>query len=161
MTQGPTGEQSGNDMPVVVTELVPPEPGVIPDEPTMPAEQQEGITAEWDPTQRNRYLRLVSSGLTALERSYQTTRERQSGYHQPRDIDRQGGKVNRNLAKACGACGLSDSCSIARDLRAWSAIHDRETSQGVHPNGESRTDFLRRLKNDPQGHCIPPTETIS
>lgn len=110
---------------------------------------------EWDPTIRNRHLRKVCDGLTAMENARRAVSERQNGHRNLSDVSRQERKTARSLAKACGGCGLSEICEITDNLADWRGIHRLSHFEPGGP--ESREELLHRIKVDPQAPCIPPT----
>ena len=70
-------------------------------------------------------------------------------------------RMAETLGRACGACALSKTCSIKNKPGKWLEYHPYSKSDGRLPKSqvprtESRDGFLKRLKDDPLAHCIPP-----
>lgn len=70
-------------------------------------------------------------------------------------------RMAKTLSRACGVCALSKTCSIENKPGKWLEYHPYSKTAGRLPKSrvprtESRDNFLKRLKEDPLAHCIPP-----
>ncbi len=144
-------EAVGNSLPTAASELAPAEFETEVDQPT--PDTAEADVYEWDPTVRNRFLRQICYGLTALENKRREAKHNGEARRAMR-------KVSRKLEKACGTCGLKSSCEIAGDAHSWYDAHKTELPSltlRVGEGEESRSRFLQRIKDNPQAPCIPPS----
>lgn len=124
-------------------------------------------TAEVNVTARANLLRNVVHHVDRARRleGFQTNHQRRPRV--PRQVNaRQHAEyamAKESLERACGVCALRNNCRITNDIDGWLDMHPYKDGPGGQrrpgsiPRGESesRTQFLRALKQDPLAHCEP------